>query len=313
MAARRAFEQAQAAQEQALQQAQLARTAEATARAQCDAAEREFEAVRRACADPARVAARAAAQQRLTEARAEASTAQARADELRQRLDAVRLPLLEQDVQRLRTSAEQVHGAHVQRATAMASLEAVLSHQGALGLEELQAERAQQRTRAQRRVQEFRLRAAALDHLLQRLRFHRNALAQRLRAPLQARMQHYLEIVFPGVQIEIADDLSPGRITRLGAQGPESGSFAEFSVGAREQIGIMARLAYADLLQEAGRPTLIILDDALVHTDEARLGQMKRVLFDAAQRHQVLIFTCHPQAWRDLGVVARRLEALPTA
>jgi hypothetical protein len=34
---------------------------------------------------------------------------------------------------------------------------------------------------------------------------------------------------------------------------------------------------------------------------------MKRVLFDAAGRHQVLLFTCHPDAWRDLGVAARMI------
>jgi hypothetical protein len=32
-------------------------------------------------------------------------------------------------------------------------------------------------------------------------------------------------------------------------------------------MGVISRLAYADLLKEAGRPTLIILDDALVHSD----------------------------------------------
>jgi len=31
---------------------------------------------------------------------------------------------------------------------------------------------------------------------------------------------------------------------------------------------------------------------AEVHSDGERLAQMKRVLFDAAQRHQVLLFTC---------------------
>ena len=56
---------------------------------------------------------------------------------------------------------------------------------------------------------------------------------------------------------------------------------------------------------EAG--TLLILDDALVHSDAARLGHMKRVLFDAAQRHQVLLFTCHPEWWRDMGVAVRTL------
>ena len=72
-------------------------------------------------------------------------------------------------------------------------------------------------------------------------------------------------------------------------------------------MGVISRLAYADLLKEAGRPTLIILDDALVHSDDQRLEQMKRVLFDAAQRHQVLLFTCHPAAWRDMGAVPRTI------
>jgi uncharacterized protein YhaN len=34
---------------------------------------------------------------------------------------------------------------------------------------------------------------------------------------------------------------------------------------------------------------------------------MKRALFDAAQRHQVLLFTCHPEHWRDMGVELRSL------
>jgi hypothetical protein len=39
---------------------------------------------------------------------------------------------------------------------------------------------------------------------------------------------------------------------------------------------------------------------------------MKRVLFDAAQRHQVLLFTCHPGSWRDMGVLLRSLESVPS-
>ena len=85
------------------------------------------------------------------------------------------------------------------------------------------------------------------------------------------------------------------------------GEFGTLSFGAREQMGVISRLAYADLLKEAGRPTLVILDDALVHSDDERLAQMKRVLFDAAQRHQVLLFTCHPADWRDMGVPMRAL------
>jgi hypothetical protein len=159
-----------------------------------------------------------------------------------------------------------------------------------------------------RRCAELERRANALDHLLRLLREKRSALARRLRAPLQKHLNHYLQILFPGAQIEVGDNLSPGRITRPGIHGTESGEFEEHSVGAREQIGVVARLAYADLLKEAGKPTLIILDDALVHTDEERLGEMKRVLYDAAARHQILIFSCHPEAWRDLGVITRSIS-----
>jgi hypothetical protein len=35
---------------------------------------------------------------------------------------------------------------------------------------------------------------------------------------------------------------------------------------------------------------------------------MKRVVFDASQRHQVLLFSCHPQAWMDMGVQPRPIS-----
>jgi hypothetical protein len=34
------------------------------------------------------------------------------------------------------------------------------------------------------------------------------------------------------------------------------------------------------------------------------------VIFDAAQRHQLLLFTCHPEDWQDLGVAIRTLPPL---
>lgn len=60
-------------------------------------------------------------------------------------------------------------------------------------------------------------------------------------------------------------------------------------------------------MKEAGKPTLILLDDALVNTDSQRLDLMQRVLYDAAQRHQMLLFTCHPERWAGLGVPAREV------
>lgn len=297
---------AAAAAGQALNQA---RVTAGKAQSDHEAARHELAAAQATANDLQRGQRKATAQLALVDTAAQEATALQRAEATAAELKTLNLALLRQDVDRLARSAQQLEEAHERRRQDITRLEVELETKGALGLEEQRADRARELEAASRRALELARRAAALDHLLRLLRDKRAALARRLRAPLQKHLDHYLGILFPGAQVEVADDLSPGAITRAGPRGPESGGFEELSIGAREQMGIVARLAYADLLQEAGRPTLLILDDALVNTDEDRLGQMKRVLYDAAQRHQVLIFTCHPAAWRDLGVVARGIGA----
>jgi hypothetical protein len=36
-------------------------------------------------------------------------------------------------------------------------------------------------------------------------------------------------------------------------------------------------------------------------------------LLDAVERHQILVFTCHPEAWDDLGIVPRSIQSLRVA
>ena len=304
-------ERAEAAARSALAAAsdglQSARLTVANAEAQAQAAGEELRALQRTLSDPERARTQATAQAALVDARAQQAVAQERVDALAQQLQNVNLPLLAQDVERLERSARQLEAAHRQRSADITRLEVELETRGALGLEEDAAQKQRECEHMARRCDELQRHASALDHLLQLLRAKRSALAQRLRAPLQKHLSHYLHILFPGAQVEVGDDLAPGRITRTGAQGTEAGTLQELSVGAREQMGVVARFAYADLLKEAGKPTLLILDDALVHTDAVRLAQMKRVLYDAATRHQILLFSCHPDAWRDLGVAARTL------
>jgi uncharacterized protein YhaN len=284
-----------------------AKLAISDASAKVKAAEDEVVAVKATLNDPRRTEKKVEVSQALTDALAYLATAQSKATELAGQLQTINLPVLQQDVERFDRSAKQIEATHAQRATDITRLEADLEAKGALGQEEAAAEKQRELEQVERRCTELDRRAKALDHLLKLLNEKRSELARRLRAPLQKHLNHYLQILFPGAQIDVCEDLSPGLITRVGANGDESGEFEELSVGAREQMGVVARLAYADLLQAAGKPTLLILDDALVNTDQERLGQMKRVLYDAASRHQILIFSCHPQAWLDLGVAARSL------
>lgn len=292
-----------------------AKLALSEAKALVSAAQDELAAARATLTDPLRTEKMAAASHALTDALARETAARADVDALVEKLRTLNVSVLQQDVERFERSAKQLEAAHGQRASEIIRLEADLEAKGALGQEEAAADKLRELDQVGRRCAELERRSKALSHLLKLLIEKRSALARRLRAPLQRHLNHYLQILFPGSSIEVCEDLSPGRITRVGTNGTETGEFEELSVGAREQVGVVARLAYADLLQEAGKPTLLILDDALVNTDRDRLDQMKRVLYDAASRHQILVFSCHPQAWQDLGVAARELSraAVPNA
>lgn len=299
--------------EQATQQFNAANQAAGTAQAQRDAAERESAALQTALSDPAR------------QQRAQANSAQLRATDTQYQtlehaiaaqhaaVGQARADILAQDVERLGRSAQLAQRLFGERQSEIRYLQGTLEDAGAHALEEERAGQMLGLQAGQRRRQELQLRAAALDLLLDRLESHRRALTLRLQAPLQKHVQRYLQLLFPQAILDIGEDLAPGQLTRPGSDGTQVGPVSELSFGAREQMGVISRLAYADLLQEAGRPTLIILDDALVHSDAQRLDQMKRILFDAAQRHQVLLFTCHPDLWRDLGAPARAIAATASA
>ncbi len=62
------------------------------------------------------------------------------------------------------------------------------------------------------------------------------------------------------------------------------------SEGATDQLYLALRLAMSEVLLPEGAP--LILDDALVRFDNARLCQAMDVLQDEAQKRQILLFTC---------------------
>ena len=311
-AAEREHDTARVAAETAGQQLQTRRQALATAASQHEAAMQERNTLKALLDDPQLQAELAAKRLELLEAGARESTVKAEVAAIVERIAAARPDILKQDVERFKRSAEEAENQHRARDRQIVQVETALAAAGAQGLEEELERTHSANTQAQRRAAELRRRAEALDHLLQKLEQRRQALTRRLQAPLQKHLDHYLQLLFPSGRLEVDENLVPGALTRSGPRGPEASDFETLSFGAREQMGVISRLAYADLLKEAGRPTLIILDDALVHTDEQRLAQMKRVLFDAAQRHQVLLFTCHPGSWRDMGVLLRSLESVPS-
>lgn len=314
--ARHAQQAARAALDRLGAEAAEAASALRTAQAQAEAEGRERDTLRTLIDDPARAVARADAGSRLAATQAEQAAQRARVEALEREVADANPALLTQDVQRFARSAEQAQRAASERQQRMTHLRGTLEATGAQGLEEARAELATRAQAAERRHAELQLRAQALALVHELIEAKRREATQRLQAPLQKHISHYLKVLFPGATLSLGDDLTPALLTRGNATGAHTAggtraTFDMLSFGAREQMALISRLAYADLLKEAGRPTLVILDDALVHSDGQRLGEMKRVLYDAAQRHQVLLFTCHPDAWRDLGAMPRPIAITP--
>ncbi len=240
---------------------------------------------------------------RLAEARSSHDELERRVHGAQAALAGHRPELVEQDVQRYEKSAAIERDAQHKRHGEILQLQGKLDQAGAQGLGERLSEAEAACERLERRRGDFARRAGALELLQKLLADKRAAATQRLQAPLARRLNHYLALLFPEADLRLDEALLPMALRRAGGED----LLSALSFGTREQLGILARFAYADLLREAGRPTLLLLDDALVHTDDARRDFMKRALFDAATRHQILMFTCHGEAWRDMGVEQRRI------
>lgn len=87
--------------------------------------------------------------------------------------------------------------------------------------------------------------------------------------------------------ISLAPDLKTEHVEAVGG----TRSLEQVSVGAREQLATLLRLAVAGHLR-----TAIVLDDQLVHSDSARLEWFRSRLRDSSRTHdhQVIVFTCRP-------------------
>ncbi|RKR39040.1 AAA family ATPase [Paraburkholderia sp. BL17N1] len=252
---------------------------------------------------------RAQWQAKIVEQRVQVEALRKQREGRERELEAARLDDPAAEAKRYRASAELARGEQNERQVKIAALRGQLETAGASGLGERLAAVEAKVEQATRRKDELSLRASALSLLDEVLVDERDAAVAQLRAPLTERLGHYLKRIFPQSTIALGDDLSPATLDRFG----RADTLDALSFGTREQLGILTRLAYADLLKASGRPTLLMLDDAAVHTDAARRDAIKRALIDAATRHQILVFTCHPELWDDLGVRQRAIEDLKVA
>lgn len=142
-----------------------------------------------------------------------------------------------------------------------------------------------------------RRRAAAAERLYKTLNEYRDAARQAYVQPLKEAIERLGTIVFGnGFEVEIGDDWSLISRTLHGKILP----FDDLSVGAKEQLGILARLAAAQIVSKQGGVPLII-DDALGFSDPSRLEAMGAAIATAGRHCQIVILTCTPGRFTHVG------------
>ncbi len=133
-------------------------------------------------------------------------------------------------------------------------------------------------------------RARAVQLLRDVMVRHRDTTRLRYAEPYRAELQRLGRPVFgPSFEVDVDSDLCILNRTLDGCTVP----YESLSGGAKEQLGILARLAGAALVaKEDAVP--ILIDDALGFTDPQRLVKMAAVFDTLGERGQVIVLTCTP-------------------
>lgn len=144
-------------------------------------------------------------------------------------------------------------------------------------------------------------RARAAELLRTVMGRHRDQARQRYVEPFRKEVERLGRIVF-GESFEVSVD-SDLRICSRTVEG-RTVPYESLSGGAKEQLGIVARLAGAALVaKEDSVP--VIIDDALGFTDAGRLAKMGEVFDAVGGDGQVIVLTCSPDRYAGVGDATR--------
>ncbi|MEQ6247518.1 AAA family ATPase [Sulfitobacter sp. HNIBRBA3233] len=188
------------------------------------------------------------------------------------------------DIQRLRTD--------------LGALAAEIRTRAEDGVEEALAEAEGRHSAAAARAERFAAEVAALRLLIDTLQQTRGAAQDAYFGPIQQELKPLLAILHADAALSFdPGTLLPAQMTRDGTEE----TLERLSGGTQEQIAVLTRLAFARLFARAGKPMPVILDDALVYSDDDRIERMFTALHRVAQDQQVIVFTCRQRAFGGLG------------
>ncbi len=133
---------------------------------------------------------------------------------------------------------------------------------------------------------------------------------ERYFSPIARELKPLLHLLWPEAELTWGDSsLLPDALVRDGREEP----ITILSGGTQEQVALLVRLAFARLLAATGRTAPVILDDALVFTDDDRIERMFDALHRQAGDLQIIVLSCRQRAFRGLGGNSLHLSPVPSA
>ncbi|MFZ2994590.1 AAA family ATPase [Sphingobium sp.] len=185
----------------------------------------------------------------------------------------------------------------------IARFEAIIESEGGKGLASVAAAAAEEADAATQALVRLDEEAATIKLLKDVLDEARAEAARTFVGPVAQRARVHVERLFPGAELNFDAELGLTSVTRSGL----SEVCGTLSKGTQEQLAVLTRLAFADMLLEQGMPVSLILDDPLVYSDDGRLDLMTEILEEASQRMQVILLTCRDRAFRHLAATRVQL------
>jgi hypothetical protein len=194
-------------------------------------------------------------------------------------------------------AAELVQSRHDEFAEALREVSVQLKVFGTEGRKGQLDAAATEREHAEAEYLRVHRRARAAQLLRSVMARHRDATRLRYVDPFRNQVERLGRIVFgDSFEVEIDSALRICSRTLSGRTVP----YESLSGGAKEQLGIVARLAGAALVaKEDSVP--IVIDDALGFTDADRLTKMGAVFDAVGGDGQVIVLTCSPQRYASVG------------
>ncbi|WP_371346277.1 AAA family ATPase [Ancylobacter sp. IITR112] len=151
---------------------------------------------------------------------------------------------------------------------------------------------------AEARVAGFAAEVRVLQRLASALETARAQARDLYLKPVMAELTPLLGLLFDDAAITFDDrTLLPQTLRRNGHEE----EVERLSGGMREQLSVLTRLAFARLLARDGRPAPVILDDALVYSDDDRIERMFDALHRQSRDQQIIVFSCRQRAFQKLG------------